>query len=120
MIPQLSDINIKLNLETFFNLWFLILSLGSTSILLGKSLLSGHFSSSNGKYFEAKVVEKTREILPTEVCFPSSASLLRTVQFFRFNDRPTFYQVLHSQKDTFFNPSIAIRFQKAARMEKNL
>ena len=62
----------------------------------------------------------TQKFLIRYWCFPSSASLLRTVQFFRFNDRPTFYQVLHSQKDTFFNPSIAIRFQKAARMEKNL
>ena len=37
MITQLSNINIKLNLETFFTIRFLILLLGSTSIPLGKS-----------------------------------------------------------------------------------
>ena len=61
MIAQLSDINIKSNLETFFTLWSVILLLGLTSISLGKSVFSGHYSFTNGKFYEVVV---TFNILP--------------------------------------------------------
>ena len=50
----LSDIGVKLNLETFFILAIMILLLGSISKPVRKSVLSGHFSSMFGKIKQAE------------------------------------------------------------------
>ena len=56
---QLSNIGVKSYLETFFMLMLMILLLGSTSIPLGKSVLSGNFSFMFGKFYQFKeVVDK--------------------------------------------------------------
>ena len=59
-----SNYNVKLHLETFFILRFLISLLGLTSISLGKSVLSGHFSSMIGKLVKPSSSTNPFNILP--------------------------------------------------------
>ena len=74
MIAQLmSDINMKLNLETFFILRVLTLLLGLTSKSLGKSVLSGHFPFMFGKI---KQVEEFDTFLRRLQCFLKLCGLL--------------------------------------------
>ena len=52
-----------MNLKAFLLLWFHISLLGLIALAFERLVISGHNSSLFGKYFEAKVVEKTRRIL---------------------------------------------------------
>ena len=59
------DMRIKLNLKAFLLLWYWFFLLGLIALAFQRLGQCGHISSTFGKYFEAKVVEKTRKILPT-------------------------------------------------------
>ena len=57
----------KSNFEAFLLLWCWISLLGLIALASKKLGHCGHISSTFGKYFEAKVVEKTRRILALAV-----------------------------------------------------
>ena len=57
----------KSNLKAFLLLWLWISLLGLIALASKRLVHCGHISSMFGKYFEAKVVEKTQQILALAV-----------------------------------------------------